>query len=212
LKKVLLLLADGFEIYEASAFIDVIGWNLAEGDGTTQLFSCGLRKEIKSSFNQRFIVDILIDEIDIDDYEALVIPGGFEVYGYYKDAYCERFLNLIRGFYEKNKLIASICVWALPLGKSGILNGKKATTYQSKVWQDELKGFGVEVLKQPIVVDGKIISSQNPSTAIPVALLLLEMLSSKIIADKISKLMGFREIYYSQSVTKPTPKKSQASL
>ena len=34
MKKVLLLLADGFEIYEASVFIDVIGWNLVEGDNT----------------------------------------------------------------------------------------------------------------------------------------------------------------------------------
>jgi 4-methyl-5(b-hydroxyethyl)-thiazole monophosphate biosynthesis len=35
LKKVLLLLSGGFEVYEASAFIDVMGWNLVDGDGTT---------------------------------------------------------------------------------------------------------------------------------------------------------------------------------
>ena len=53
MKKILLLLAEGFEFFEASVFIDVMGWNLAEGDGSTQLFTCGLRKEIKSSFNQK---------------------------------------------------------------------------------------------------------------------------------------------------------------
>ena len=47
MKKVLLLLADGFETFEASVFIDVIGWNLVEGDKSTELFTCGLKKEIK---------------------------------------------------------------------------------------------------------------------------------------------------------------------
>ena len=75
MKRVLLLLANGFEIYEASAFIDVIGWNLVDGDHSTELFSCGLKKEIKSSFNQKFIVDYLIEEVDIDFFDALAIPG-----------------------------------------------------------------------------------------------------------------------------------------
>jgi len=43
MKRVLLLLADGFETSEASVFIDVIGWNLVDGDGSTELFSCGLK-------------------------------------------------------------------------------------------------------------------------------------------------------------------------
>ena len=70
MKKVLLLLADGFETFEASVFIDVIGWNLVEGDCSTELFTCGLKKEIKSSFNQRFIVDYLINEIDVNSFDA----------------------------------------------------------------------------------------------------------------------------------------------
>ena len=51
MKKVLLLLANGFETYEASVFIDVLGWNRAEGDRTTELITCGMKKEIKSSFD-----------------------------------------------------------------------------------------------------------------------------------------------------------------
>jgi 4-methyl-5(b-hydroxyethyl)-thiazole monophosphate biosynthesis len=113
MKKVLLLLADGFETFEASVFIDVIGWNLVEGDNSTELFTCGLKKEIKSSFNQRFIVDYLISDIDISSFDALAIPGGFEVYGFYNDAYDDKFLDLIRGFKANNKFIASICVGAL---------------------------------------------------------------------------------------------------
>ena len=192
MKRVLLLLAEGFETFEASVFIDVIGWNLVDGDGSTELFTCGLHKEIKSSFNQRFIVDYLIGEIDIDTFDALAIPGGFEEYNFYKDAYDDKFLDLIRGFKSKDKIIASICVAALPLGKSGILKNKSGTTYNKTVIRQEtLKGFGVHVINEPIVMDDNIITSWNPSTAIDVALLLLELLTSKPNADYIRQIMGF---------------------
>jgi 4-methyl-5(b-hydroxyethyl)-thiazole monophosphate biosynthesis len=163
-------LAEGFEIYEASVFIDVIGWNLEDGDGTTLLFTCGLRKEIKSSFNQQFIVDHTIDEIDVAAFDALAVPGGFEKYEFYKDAYNEKFLHLIREFRKQNKIIASICVGALPLGRSGILKNKKGTTYQNPVRTKTLASYGVEVVKVPIVIADNIITSWNPSTAVEVAL------------------------------------------
>jgi 4-methyl-5(b-hydroxyethyl)-thiazole monophosphate biosynthesis len=191
MKKVLLLLAEGFETFEASVFIDVIGWNLVEGDNSTELFTCGLRKEIKSSFNQRFIVDYLISDIDISSFDALAVPGGFEVYGFYDDAYDEQFLSLIRDFKANNKFIASICVGALPLGKSGILKGKTATTYNNPIRREALQGFGVHVINQPIVTDDNIITSWNPSTAADVALLLLEHLTTKNNADKVRRLLGF---------------------
>lgn len=191
MKKVLLFLADGFEILEASAFIDVIGWNLVEGDGSTQLYTCGLKKEIKSSFSQKFIVDYLIDEIDINAFYALAVPGGFEEYGFYEDAYDNRFLDLIRGFKAKDKIIASICVGALPLGKSGVLKDKKGTTYNNVIRREALQGFGVQVMHQPIVMVDNMISSWNPSTAVDVALLLLELLTSKKNAKKVRQLMGF---------------------
>jgi len=191
MKKVLLLLADGFESFEASVFIDVIGWNLEEGDQSTRLFTCALQKEIKSSFNQRFIVDYVIDEIDVHRFDALAIPGGFEVYGFYKDAYNEKFLDLIRSFRANNKIIASICVGALPLGKSGVLQGKTGTVYNSAVRREALRSFGVNVIDQPIVLDDSMITSWNPSTAIDVALLLLELLTTKENAGKIRDLMGF---------------------
>jgi len=191
MKKTLLLLAEGFEIYEASVFIDVIGWNLVEGDYSTELYTCGLKKEIRSTFNQKFIVDYTLDEIDVNSYDALAIPGGFEEYGFYRDAYDEKFLNLIREFRKNNKMIASICVGALPLGKSGVLKGKKGTTYGSAVRREALKGFGVNVMNQPIVYEDNIITSWNPSTAVNVAFLLLEYLTTKENADKVRKLMGF---------------------
>jgi 4-methyl-5(b-hydroxyethyl)-thiazole monophosphate biosynthesis len=191
MKKVLLLLADGFETLEASAFIDVIGWNLVEGDKSTELFTCGLNKEIKSSFNQRFIVDFLVNDIDISSFDALAIPGGFEIYGYYNDVYDEKFLNLIRGFKAQNKMIASICAGALPVGKSGILKGKNGTTYNMEKRRKALQEFGVNVINQPIVIDDNIITSWNPSTAVGVALMLLEHLTTKNNAQNVRKLLGF---------------------
>ena len=196
MKRVLLLLADGFETFEASVFIDVIGWNLVDGDHSTQLFTCGLRKEIKSSFNQRFIVDYLVSEIDVDSFDALAVPGGFEEYNFYKDAYDDQFLELIRTFKAKDKIIASICVAALPLGKSGILKDKKGTTYKNPVRRDALKSFGVDVINQPIVIDDNIITSWNPSTAVDVALLLLELLTSTTNAEYIRSIMGFENRKY----------------
>ena len=149
---------------------------------------------MKTSFDQKVIADYLIDEIRAEDFDALAIPGGFEEYGFYQDAYDERFLSLIREFKKQDKIIASICVGALPLGKSGVLKGKKGTTYNQKpVRQETLKSFGVDVINQPIVADSRMITSWNPSTAMEVAFLLLEMLTSRQNADYIREIMGFGE-------------------
>ena len=93
--------------------------------------------------------------------------------------------------FQNEKIIASICVGALPLGKSGVLKGKSGTTYDSEVRREALKGFGVNVMNQPIVMDDNIITSWNPYTAINVAFLLLQHLTDKNNSEKVRKLMGF---------------------
>ena len=191
MKKVLLLLANGFEFFEASVFIDVMGWNMEEGDCSTKLYICGVTKEIKSAFDHKLIADYQIDEVNVNEFDALAIPGGFEVYDFYNDAYSDKFLDLIREFRANDKIIASICAGALPLGKSGILKGKNGTTYRSTVRREALKNFGVNVLDQPIVIDDNMITSWNPSTAAGVAFLLLEMLTTQENAEKVKQLMGF---------------------
>ena len=191
MKKILLLLSNGFEILEASTFIDVMGWNLEEGDNSTKLYSCGLRKEINSSFNQKFTVNCLVNEVDVDSFDALVVPGGFKNYGYYEDAYSIEFLNLIRDFRSKNKIITSVCVGALALAKSGVLKNKNATTYNQAEYRQTLKNNGVIVSNEEIVIDDNLITSNGPSTAIEVAFILLERLTSTENTLQVRKLMGY---------------------
>ena len=189
MKKVLLLLANGFEILEASAFVDVMGWNLKEGDQSTALHTCALSKEIKSAFNQKFIVDYLLEEIDVNAFDALAIPGGFKDYHYYDDAFHPAYLNLIQRFNDQNKWIASVCVGALPVAKSGVLQHKNGTTYFS--YRNELEGYGVNISDQPILVDQHIITSCDPSTATEVAFILLEKLTNLKNTKRVRGLMGF---------------------
>lgn len=193
MKKILLLLANGFEAVEASVFTDVFGWNLSSGDGSTKLVTVGTRDTLKCTFNFTVIPEMTLDEVDVDEFDALAIPGGFEEAGFYQDAYSEEFLNIIRKFDQANKIIASICVASLPVAKSGVLDGRKATSYNLKdgIRQKELARYGVHVVNQPVVIDKNIITSYNPSTAFDVAFKLLEQLTSEENCNYVKKLMGF---------------------
>jgi len=191
--KTLLFLAKGFETMEFSVFVDVMGWARNDYGYDVPVITCGFQKEVISTFNIPILVEKTIDEVNVNDYDALAIPGGFEEYGFYEEAYDERFLNLIREFDKHGKIIASICVAALPVGKSGVLNGRKATTYHLKgaYRQKQLKEFGVNVVNEPIVVDKNIITSYCPETASGVAFKLLEKLTSTEQMEIVKRDMGF---------------------
>ncbi len=193
MKRVLLFLANGFEAYEASVFTDVLGWSRAFGDTPVALTTTGRHRKLKCTWNFTIIPEIQIDEVDVRDYDALAIPGGFEKAGFYEDAYHGDFLTLIRTFNEEKKIIASACVGALPLGKSGILRGRKATTYHllDGTRRRQLAEFGADVLDKHVVVDRNIITSSTPAAALDVAFTLLEMLTSKKNCEKVRRCMGF---------------------
>lgn len=192
-KKVLLLLANGFEALEASVFTDVLGWNRLEGDGSTEVITCGLRTELKCTWNLTVIPEMTLPEVDVTMFDALAIPGGFAAAGYYADAFSEEFLAVIRKFDQAGKIIAAVCVGALPVAKSGVLKGRRGTTYHLKngYRQTQLAALGVEVINNPIVIDDNIITSSSPSTALAVAFTLLETLTSPENCHKVKHLMGF---------------------
>ena len=193
MKKTLLILAEGFETMEFSVFVDVLGWARNDFDYQLPLETCGFTKTVNATFNVPVIVDKTIDEINVDDYEALAFPGGFANYNFYESCSDERLLNLIRAFDEKGKIIASICVASIILGQAGILKGRKATTYHLKNGrrQKQLAQYDVDVVNERIVVDKNVISSYCPETAPDVAFKLLEMLTSLEEALKVKTLMGY---------------------
>ena len=138
-----------------------------------------------SSFNVPVLVDKVMDEVSADEYDALAIPGGFEEFGFYEEAYNEQLLELIRLFDSQKKWIATVCVGALPVGK--------ATTYHLRGAhkQKVLQGFGATIVNSPIVVDDNIITSYCPQTSYGVALLLLEKLTSHKEMVLVKDAMGF---------------------
>ena len=191
--KILIFLAKGFETMEFSPFVDIMGWAQNDYGHDIHVVTCGFTKQVVSTFNITVIVDKLIDDINVDDFDALIIPGGFEEFGFYDEAYNERFLSIIRKFNSHKKLIASVCVGALPIGKSGVLQNRKATTYHLKngYRQNQLKAFGVNVINEPIVIDENIITSYCPETAPHVAFKVLEILTSKQQMDIVKSAMGY---------------------
>ena len=192
--KTLLFLLKGFETMEFSVFVDVLGWARNDFGYDVPVVTGGFQEKVVSTFNIPVLVDKTIDAISVDDFDALAIPGGFEEFGFYEEAYDERFLNLIREFDARGKIIATICVAALPVGKSGVLTGRKATTYHLRdaYRQKQLKEFQVDVVNEPIVVDKNIITSYCPETAPSVAFKLLEMLTSTEEMEQVKQAMGFQ--------------------
>lgn len=193
--KILLFCAKGFETMEFSVFIDVFGWARNDYGYDIQVDTCGFCEKVYSTFEVPILVDKIIDEIKVDEYDALAIPGGFEEFGFYEEAYDERLLQLIRKFDEKKKIIATICVAALPLGKSGILAGRRATTYHLRdaYRQKQLAEFGVTVVNERIVVDDNVITSYCPETAPDVAFELLKKLVGTEKMQIVKKAMGYIE-------------------
>jgi len=193
MKNVLLLLAQGFEEYEASVFTDVIGWSRFCGTEPVDLITTGLRNELKCTWNFTVKPELDFTKINVTDYDALAIPGGFEEAGFYEDAFDEKFLNLIKQFDNQGKIIAAICVAALPVAKSGVLKNRNATTYDllNGKRRKELADFGAIVKDENIVIDENIITSTGPSTAIEVAFILLELLTDKENVKTVKKYMRF---------------------
>lgn len=191
--KVLLFCAKGFETMEFSVFVDVMGWARNDYGYPVEVHTCGFTKTVHSTFGIPIIVDKAIDEISVDDYDALAIPGGFEEFGFYEEAYHPQFLDLIRAFNNQNKPIASICVGALALGKSGIIKNRKATTYHLRdaYRQKQLSQFGVNVVNERIVVDDNVITSYCPETSADVAFELLKKLCGEEKMLTVKKAMGY---------------------
>ncbi|MEM2111251.1 MAG: type 1 glutamine amidotransferase domain-containing protein [Candidatus Bathyarchaeia archaeon] len=102
--------------------------------------------------------DVSPKEVNIDDYDALVIPGGRAPGRMRVD---EGLVKIVKEAYEKGKVIAAICHGPQMLIEADILRGKKATCY--KAVKTDLKNAGAIYVDAPVVVDGKLVTSRVPA-------------------------------------------------
>lgn len=191
MKRILLLLANGVEPLEMAAITDVLGWANLVGNEPLEVVDVGLRPKISTTFGLSLNPNYQLKDVDLDSFDALAIPGGFEPAGFYEEALSEAFLAVIRHFANANKVVASVCVSSVCLGVAGVLEGKQATTYHQigGKRKQQLVETGAIFVDRPIVIDGNLITSTGPGTAIEVAFELLERVTSKENADNLRRIM-----------------------
>ena len=193
MKRVLLLLSNGFEAFEAAAFTDVLGFAGAFGEEEIEIVTVGMRPELQCTFGFKVIPAYQLDEIRNSEFDAVAIPGGFESAGFYEDAYSDDFLDVFRRFAAEGKPIAAVCTGGLPVARSGVLRGRRATTYHllNGKRRKAMGEMGVVVVDEAVVRDGSIVTSTSPATATDVAFTLLEMLTSPQNVATTRHMMGF---------------------
>ena len=200
MKKVLIIIPKGFELLEASAFVDVFGWTRDVAKEDVATYFCGLDQEVAASFGTEEFpnivkTDILIEDVIENDYDSLALPGGFGRYGFFENGFDDRILSLVRAFDDKKKPIGVVCTAALVLAKSGILANRRATTYRrdNGMYVRQLDDMGAICCDEDVVVSDNVITSSGPSTAPLVALGLVEMLFTKEVAAEVAYVMGYDE-------------------
>jgi len=193
-KNVLLLLCEGVELSEAAAFVDVLGWSTSYGAVTVTVTTASTNgSEVVCTFGVRVRADRRCSDINAADFDGLAIPGGFESFNYYADAYSSAVQNLIGQFVALGRPVAAVCVGALPLAKTGCLVGRRATTYHlmNGLRRKQLADLGAMVVDEMVAEDGPFITSTSPATAMEVALRLLARVGGTDNATAIRNLMGF---------------------
>ena len=102
-------------------------------------------------------VDLNADQVAADDYDGIVIPGGYapDLMRRYP-----KMVQLVRDFFESGKVVAAICHAGWMLASADILKGKTVTSFFAI--KDDLVHAGANWVDQEVVVDGKLITSRKP--------------------------------------------------
>ncbi|OYT62394.1 thiamine biosynthesis protein ThiJ [Thermoplasmatales archaeon ex4484_30] len=106
--------------------------------------------------------DILIDDIDVKQYDAIIFIGGYGAEIYFSN---DTAIKIAKDAYEQNKVIGAICIAPCILAYAGILEQKNATVYPTTKYINILKNQGANFIDKPLVKDGKIITASNPTVA-----------------------------------------------
>ncbi|ACD54150.1 4-methyl-5(B-hydroxyethyl)-thiazole monophosphate biosynthesis protein [Clostridium botulinum] len=171
MKKACVLLAEGFEEVEALTISDII----RRADMVCDLVS--INEEFVTSSHG---VTIKADKIFKSDmeYDLVALPGGMPGAKNLRDD--ERVIEFVKKHDKQGKIIGAICAAPIVLGKAGVTNERNITSYPG--FEDEL--INCNYKENNVVVDGNIITSRGPATAIEFAYKLIEKLGY----DKVEEL------------------------
>jgi len=191
-----LFLAEGFEDLEAVTILDVCGWTEYRDDiPTVQVVTTGFHNKIHGRFGLAIKPDILFSNVNVADYAAIALPGGFHSHGF-DEAYDSRVYDLIRSIHALGGTVATMCVGILPVAEAGILKGRHATTYPHSRRDNfaKLRELGVIAMNESVVVDNRIISCAGPAQSIDVTLLLLENIVGFEAASDVRKYLMYEGV------------------
>ena len=118
--------------------------------------------------------DILLKDVKVADYNAVIFVGGVGAEKYYQDEEAQR---IARETVEKDKVLGAICLAPVILANAGLLKGKKATVYESE--KETLKAKGAIYEERKVVQDGLIITGNGPEAAAEFAELIKEALGKR---------------------------------
>lgn len=120
----------------------------------------GLKRgeQIDGKKGSKYISEIAASELNVNDYDAVVIPGGGAPEALRVDASVVSFIQKMN---ERSKTIAGICHGPQVMISANILNNKKATCYVGI--RDDVRNAGAEYADKEVVVDGHLITSRTPA-------------------------------------------------
>jgi len=102
--------------------------------------------------------DLTLDDVDTDDYDALVLPGG--VGNPDKLRLQERAVEIVTEFMEDDKIVAAICHAPWLLVEADVVDGRRVTSWPSV--RTDLENAGADVVDEAVVVDVNLITSRKP--------------------------------------------------
>ncbi|MGL5259016.1 MAG: DJ-1 family glyoxalase III [Lachnospiraceae bacterium] len=182
MKKIGVFFATGFEEIEALCVVDLCRRAGIE----TKMVSITKEKIVTSSHDVKVVTEYLIEEIEFDELDMIVLPGGIP--GTPNLLSCKELTEQLKEFYVSKKYIAAICAAPTILGELGILKEEKATCYAGLEEQLNCK----EAVDEKVVVSNQIITSKGMGTSIEFALAIIECLFTKEEANDIAKKILFR--------------------
>ena len=182
--KAALFLVDGFEEIEALAPVDILRRAGIEVDTVSITDS----RSITSSRKITVISDKLMKDIDFNEYEILILPGGPGTDNYYSS---ESLLEKLKEFSIMKK-VAAICAAPSVLSSLGILKGKKAICFPA--YEERIIEDGAILTLSNTVTDGNIITNRGAGTAIDFALEIVKMIEGEMKSEEIRKQILYKEL------------------